>query len=112
VRPQRGTRAHPRLPRGRDANPHLEALKLLLGARVALLARSVKLTKREQEVLEWLTEPGTIAAIAQRHRNTKGTLRKHIDNLRNKTGCRKRELLVLWGRAYGRLPANGKERNT
>ena len=71
-----------------------------------------RLTTREREVLHWLLEPGTIDEIARRHRNKTGTLRKHIDNLRDKTGLRTRRELVLLAATVALAQGGGASRTT
>ena len=107
-------------PTGVELTPELtiKLLRSVVGSRGsgkprrAQRDRDVKPTVRQLEVLQLLIEPGTIEEIALRHHNKWGTLRKHVDNLRNKTGCRTREALVAWGIEHGYIDVETLLKNT
>ena len=73
------------------------------GSREAELAEQVHLTRREREVLGYVSIGLTAGAIGHRLRISSGTVRKHLENAYGKLGCHDRLLAVQRARDLGLL---------
>jgi DNA-binding CsgD family transcriptional regulator len=93
--------------------PLLSALDQTLGLPfpednpVTELAEQVHLTRREQEILCYVSTGLTAAAIGHRLRISTGTVRKHLENAYNKLDCHDRLLAVQRARELGLLGITG-----
>jgi DNA-binding NarL/FixJ family response regulator len=75
------------------------------GERDGSLPGLIELSHREREVLSLIAHGLADAAIAEKLRVSRNTVRNHVSSIYRKTGVRQRGALVVWARERGMAAA-------